>query len=96
MASITPAALAAVLRGKGDGEMAYVRIEEPAGATYEGRVMDLFTNRYDESRSVMTINSIMGDEIGRVPVAWITALDVRPFLRYTKGAVPMPVVRQHP
>ena len=83
MNPITPRALVAMIRGKGDDEMVYVRVKDPTGHRYEGRIMDLTESYHDPKNATVTVEATDGDVVWNVMVNRIEWYDVRPFRRFT-------------
>lgn len=83
MGAVTPAAMVAMLKGKADGEMVYVRVKEPNGNRYEGRIMDLTACGDNPRAAFVTIEATDGEVVWGVPVLRIQWCDVRPFQRFT-------------
>lgn len=82
MNPITPHALTAMIRGKGEGEMVYVRVKDPTGHRYEGRIMDLVEFGHDPKNATVTIEATDGEVVHNVMVSRIEWYDVRPFQRF--------------
>lgn len=82
MASISPSALAALLRGKAEGEMVFVRIKKPNGGDFGGRLMDLLEFSPEPAKSTVTVEATDGEVHWRVPVHRIVYTHVVPFRRF--------------
>lgn len=83
MNPVTPHALAAMMRGKGDDEMVYVRVKDPTGHRYEGRIMDLQEHSHAPRNATVTVEATDGEVVWNVMVNLIEWYDVRPFQRFT-------------
>jgi hypothetical protein len=82
MSVISPRALVALLDGKDDSEMVYVRVKDPTGYRYEGRVAAVQEVKGAPLSSTFDIQTTDGDLLCDVSVRRITHVDVRPFRRY--------------
>ena len=79
MAAITPRALVALVQGKKDSDMIWVKVKDPTGYQYFGRVADvLATDPTDAARSTVTIHAEDGEMVWGVKVNQLMWLDVRP------------------
>ncbi|MEU3522349.1 hypothetical protein AB0E62_00475 [Streptomyces sp. NPDC038707] len=78
MAIITPRALQAVILGKRDDEMIWVKVKDPTGHRYFGRVADLLaTHPTDSAKSMVTIQADDGELVLGVKVSQLEWFDVR-------------------
>lgn len=78
MATITPRALQAIIQGKRDDEMIHVKVKDPTGHRYFGRVADLLaTHPTDAAKSTCTILADDGELVFGVKVSQLEWLDVR-------------------
>lgn len=82
MHPVTPHALRAMMHGKGDDEMVYVRVKDPTGHRYEGRIMDLLESCHDPKNATVTIEATDGEVVWSVMVNRIEWYDVRPFREF--------------
>ncbi len=82
MSVITPHALVALLAGKADDEMVYVRIKDETGHRYRGRVTSMQAVAAAPRASTVDVEAEDGEMCWAVPVYKIIAVDVRPFQRF--------------
>lgn len=82
MSAISPHALAVLLKGKDDGEMVYVRVKDPTGHRYEGRVISMQEVSDAPRISTVDVEATDGEVVWHIPVHRILAVDVRPFRRF--------------
>jgi hypothetical protein len=82
MSMISPHALAILIHGKAEGEMVHVRVKDPTGHRYGGRVLAMQEVKDAPRASTVDVEAEDGDVCWAVPVHRVIAVDVRPFRRY--------------
>jgi hypothetical protein len=88
MATITPAALLALLKGKGAENMAFVRVKERRTQhRYEGRIINLDMSTLKPENASVSIEATDGEVVWKVPVRWIEWVDIRPFQAFSGYSV---------
>lgn len=86
MAAVTANTLVAVLKGKSDSEMIYVRVKDRSGHRYNGKISALHAGPH---KPVVDVQALDGEMKWGVPVPAILWVDVRPRLDYpvAEGAI---------
>lgn len=79
MAVVTAAALTVLAEGMADDEMIYVRIKDPTGHRYAGKVTSILASDY---KPTVDIEAEDGELVCRVPVPRIQFVDIRRSLSY--------------
>lgn len=78
MAAITARALACLIAGKKDDKIIRVRVKDPTGHTYFGRVGDLDMTSHNPDNASCTILADDGELVWNVLVSRIEWIDVKP------------------
>lgn len=82
MNTVSPHAIAVLLKGKDDGEMVYVRVKDATGHRYGGRVTSMQEVKDAPRSSTVDVEAEDGEMVWATPVYRIIGVDVRPFQRF--------------
>jgi hypothetical protein len=80
---ITARALQVLLKGKNDNEMVFVRIKDPTGYIYSGRVLPDEDDLEGTRIPTISVEATNGELVWNVKTERIIGVDVVPFRRFT-------------